>query len=227
MVFLRTKDILARYGTSVYSLQRWMRDGRFPRPIKIGGGCRWNLDTLIAWENAQGSRPVDESAAILQALLRPAIETAMILRGPTAGEWLELYLAKRAEHRSAEALAGFFREQLAGTLAPIAETAPGQKPGDAACIAAVAMLSLAMGDAAILADLVPAFAAAIARQADLVAYVQAFTVRIRQAREQRLSLPAIWETEARLLFSGLADAVVDEVQTQAAVDAIFENVSVL
>jgi len=227
MTYLTTKQVCERYKTTGGALQKWLSKGLFPKAMKIGGASRWSLDVLIEWENRANIRPPEESAAILQALLRPAIEVSMILRGPTAGPWIELYLAKRAEHRTPEALAAFFLQQLPDALAPILETAPDQKAGDPASIVAVAMLSLALGDHAIIADLVRPFAAGISKQPDVVSYLQSLVVRIRQAAELRLSLPALWGAESRLLFAGLADAVVDAVETQKAVDAIFENVAVL
>lgn len=54
MKYLSDKSIAERYGVSRATVWRWVREGRFPAPLKIGQGCtRWKLSDLEAWEAKQ------------------------------------------------------------------------------------------------------------------------------------------------------------------------------
>lgn len=55
MTFLSVKQIAARYSTSTASVWRWVREGQFPKPVKLSPGCtRWRLSDVEAWEVKQG-----------------------------------------------------------------------------------------------------------------------------------------------------------------------------
>jgi predicted DNA-binding transcriptional regulator AlpA len=41
---LRTPEILARYGRSLPTLFRWIREKKFPKPFKLAAGSR-----LVGW----------------------------------------------------------------------------------------------------------------------------------------------------------------------------------
>jgi len=217
-----TLDQLAeRYQIRRATIYEWLKAGRLPEAMRIGGGDRrWKLDDLIRWETESDLRPPAEIAAIAQALLTPMVQVALLLRGATLPQFLEVYAARRAGCKTDAERATFFLHSLPDTLGPLMAVAPRQQLGDAACTAAVAVLSLALGDLALVADLVPPFAMAISLQDDVTSYLQGAVVRIREAREHRLSLPAIWLKESRLLFGKLAGAAADDLEMKQAVDAV-------
>jgi prophage regulatory protein len=46
---LRTRDVMQMLGVGRTTLYRWMGDGKFPAPIKIGETNRWHLSEIEAW----------------------------------------------------------------------------------------------------------------------------------------------------------------------------------
>lgn len=49
--FLRDTEIASRYSISRPTVWRWVKQGKFPKPVKLGGGStRWRLIDLQAWE---------------------------------------------------------------------------------------------------------------------------------------------------------------------------------
>ena len=47
MLYIRDTDLAKRYGVSRVTIWRWVRDGRFPKPIKLSPACtRWNLSAV-------------------------------------------------------------------------------------------------------------------------------------------------------------------------------------
>jgi prophage regulatory protein len=56
--FLRDTEIAIRYSISRPTVWRWVKQGKFPKPIKLGGGStRWSTLDLQEWEKNQ--RPGD------------------------------------------------------------------------------------------------------------------------------------------------------------------------
>ena len=54
-VFVSVRSLAARYETAVNTVWRWVREGRYPKPIKLGPAMtRWRLDEVIQWERRQG-----------------------------------------------------------------------------------------------------------------------------------------------------------------------------
>lgn len=52
--FLRDTEVAKRYGVSRSTIWRWVKDGKIPLPIKIGGGStRWRFFDLEEWEKLQ------------------------------------------------------------------------------------------------------------------------------------------------------------------------------
>ena len=51
--YLSDKDLAARYSIHRATPWRWVREGRFPSPIKINGSTRWKLSDIEAWEAKQ------------------------------------------------------------------------------------------------------------------------------------------------------------------------------
>jgi predicted DNA-binding transcriptional regulator AlpA len=59
--FLTKKAVAERQGVTTRTIDRWMRKGLFPPPVKLtaAGGCRWPEHLLVEWEDAR----IDEAAA--------------------------------------------------------------------------------------------------------------------------------------------------------------------
>jgi predicted DNA-binding transcriptional regulator AlpA len=53
--YLTKKTVASRNGVHTGTLDRWVRLGRFPRPVKLSakGGCRWPEQVILDWEKAQ------------------------------------------------------------------------------------------------------------------------------------------------------------------------------
>jgi len=48
---LKIRDVLVRYGVTKPTIYRWMKEGLFPAPVKIGGGTvRWLEADLEAFD---------------------------------------------------------------------------------------------------------------------------------------------------------------------------------
>lgn len=50
MMFLTDSQVAKRYSVHRCTVWRWMREGLFPKPIKIIGSSRWKLSDLEKWE---------------------------------------------------------------------------------------------------------------------------------------------------------------------------------
>ncbi|MEX0603838.1 MAG: helix-turn-helix domain-containing protein [Marinobacter sp.] len=51
MQYLSDKHISERYEVSRQTVWRWVREGKFPAPLKLGPNCtRWKLSDVEAWE---------------------------------------------------------------------------------------------------------------------------------------------------------------------------------
>lgn len=53
--FLTKKTVARRNGVHTGTIDRWVRQGHFPRPVKLThkGGCRWPEKVILDWEEAQ------------------------------------------------------------------------------------------------------------------------------------------------------------------------------
>ncbi len=52
--FLKDTEAAIRYGVSRPTIWRWTKNGKFPKPVKLGGGStRWRCSDLEAWEQLQ------------------------------------------------------------------------------------------------------------------------------------------------------------------------------
>jgi prophage regulatory protein len=51
--FFSTSDILARYDVTMITLRRWIADGTFPKPMKIGNRYRWKISEVEAFEESR------------------------------------------------------------------------------------------------------------------------------------------------------------------------------
>ena len=48
------KSVAARYDSSRATIWRWVKEGRFPKPVKLTNGTtRWKLADLEKWEAEQ------------------------------------------------------------------------------------------------------------------------------------------------------------------------------
>ena len=53
-VYVSDKQLAIRYGVHRTTVWRWIRNGEFPKPIKISEGCtRWRLSEVEQWESEQ------------------------------------------------------------------------------------------------------------------------------------------------------------------------------
>lgn len=60
--FLRDTEIARRYSISRPTVWRWIKEGKFPKPIRLGSGSsRWKLDDLESWEQTQAQKDHKES----------------------------------------------------------------------------------------------------------------------------------------------------------------------
>lgn len=50
----RGKQVCAALGVSRSTLHEWIRAGKFPKPIKLGGRNAWPWAILREWLDAQG-----------------------------------------------------------------------------------------------------------------------------------------------------------------------------
>ena len=47
----QVKAVAKRYSVGVVTIWRWVRDGKFPKPVHFTPGCtRWSETDLQAWE---------------------------------------------------------------------------------------------------------------------------------------------------------------------------------
>ncbi|PAU73184.1 helix-turn-helix transcriptional regulator [Vreelandella alkaliphila] len=52
--FLNVKQLANRYGVHPATIHRWVKEGNFSKPIKLGENCtRWALSDVEAWEQSQ------------------------------------------------------------------------------------------------------------------------------------------------------------------------------
>ena len=57
LLYLKDTDIAMRYGISRATIWRWVKNNKFPRPIKLGAGStRWRLSDLEVWEQIQSQK---------------------------------------------------------------------------------------------------------------------------------------------------------------------------
>ena len=50
--FLDVKTTANRFGVSPATIWRWVREGRFPAPVKLGDNItRWRVADIVEWEN--------------------------------------------------------------------------------------------------------------------------------------------------------------------------------
>ncbi len=51
--WLTVKQLANRYGAHEATIWRWVREGRYPSPIKLGNLTRWSVSDVESWEQAQ------------------------------------------------------------------------------------------------------------------------------------------------------------------------------
>ncbi len=52
---IRIKEVQHRTGLGRSTIYRWMAEGRFPKPVKLGGhSVAWREDILQTWIHAKG-----------------------------------------------------------------------------------------------------------------------------------------------------------------------------
>lgn len=59
MNFFADKDMAARYQVSRQTVWRWVREGRFPKPIRLGAAAiRWSEEDILKWEQEKKAEAV-------------------------------------------------------------------------------------------------------------------------------------------------------------------------
>lgn len=51
--FLTTAEVSTRYRVNEVTLRRWIADGDFIRPIRVGRLFRFRICDLVAWEDSR------------------------------------------------------------------------------------------------------------------------------------------------------------------------------
>ena len=51
--FFTVKDVAKRYGVTVQTVRKLAKNGKLPKPIKIGHKDRWNPAMLESFENTE------------------------------------------------------------------------------------------------------------------------------------------------------------------------------
>jgi len=54
--YLGDTTLAARYSVSRSTIWRWVREGQFIQPIKLGGSTRWPEAAVLAWESEQAAK---------------------------------------------------------------------------------------------------------------------------------------------------------------------------
>lgn len=50
-IYLTDREAGIRYSVHRNTIHRWAREGRFPKPVRLGENCtRWRLTDLERWE---------------------------------------------------------------------------------------------------------------------------------------------------------------------------------
>lgn len=53
-VFVRATQVASREGVSVATVWRWVREGKFPKPIKLSEAVTaWRICDIEAWEGSK------------------------------------------------------------------------------------------------------------------------------------------------------------------------------
>jgi len=54
--YFSDQDLAERYGVSRLTVWRWVREGRFPAPVKLGPNCsRWTGADMEQWEASRAA----------------------------------------------------------------------------------------------------------------------------------------------------------------------------
>lgn len=55
MTYLSDKQVSTRYGVTRTTPWRWVKCGKYPKPVRLSPGCtRWRLADIERWEAEQG-----------------------------------------------------------------------------------------------------------------------------------------------------------------------------
>lgn len=64
MKYISVKQVAERYHTSPATVWRWVRENKFPPPVKLSPGCtRWRLADVEAWEKSHDVAVKDSRSA--------------------------------------------------------------------------------------------------------------------------------------------------------------------
>jgi prophage regulatory protein len=56
--YLTLREITSIMKVATSTLYRWMDEGKFPRPVKLGENCtRWRVSDIKVWQDAREREP--------------------------------------------------------------------------------------------------------------------------------------------------------------------------
>lgn len=61
--FWRRRQVCERVGVSPTTIHRWVADGSFPAPMRIGSMSRWRSTEVLAWMQKVSDNDRDQSRA--------------------------------------------------------------------------------------------------------------------------------------------------------------------
>jgi len=57
--FIRLKEVLGRIDVAKSTLYGWIKDGQFPRTIKVGRNTFWSENAINQWMNEQKAKETE------------------------------------------------------------------------------------------------------------------------------------------------------------------------
>lgn len=55
-MYLTVDDVASRYKVTKDCIWRWVRGDKFPKPVKLNGATRWDIETIQKWENDKNAK---------------------------------------------------------------------------------------------------------------------------------------------------------------------------
>ncbi len=52
-MFLSVKKVCERYDITRDTVVKWVKAGKFPKPLRLNGAVRWDIEDLQKWEKTR------------------------------------------------------------------------------------------------------------------------------------------------------------------------------